>query len=346
MQPHLDEQFLNRVRRAYHSAITVSGDAGQVWAPIDSRRNDVHSALLHHQNDALRAIFADPTATDLYYGCDNLCRSITQVEPTLFVEAALASGRGRDAARRAEQMAALLAKGSVSSVVEIGPGMGRAAFFAYRLGIIDYSTIDLPLGIAAQACFLARALGPDKLWFDGEASELATGKVKLFCAGKLPSGRYGVALNVDSMTEMPWHVAFGYVRWLGQHADLFLSVNHARNRFTVAELMAFAGMKCQARSAPFNPEGYVPGCFYREELYALRPIRAASVRSGAFSLFLKGRRLYAAARRRVSIAAKYCRWLGRALRRTRSRNSLSRCLRAVHGDVVKCHQRFRCRLLQ
>ena len=185
VQPYLDEKFLNRVRRAYRAAIAVSGDAGQVWAPIDSRRNDVHSALLHHQNDALRTIFADPTATDLYYGCDNLCRSITQVEPALFVEAALASGRGRYAARKAEQMAALLAKGSVSSVVEIGPGMGRAAFFAYRLGIIDYSTIDLPLGIAAQACFLARVLGPDKLWFDGEASELATGKVKLFCAGKL-----------------------------------------------------------------------------------------------------------------------------------------------------------------
>jgi len=271
---------------------------------IDERRADVHAALMADGDDALRAIFFDPTSTDLFYGCDNLCRSITQVEGALFVETALADGRGRAAANRAEQISALLAGLSASSVVEIGPGMGQVAFFAHRLGIVDYSTIDLPLGIVAQACFLARVLGPDQLWFDGEAGEPPTGKVKLFCPGRLPSGRYGLALNVDSITEMSEHVAFGYARWLGQHAQVFLSINHPRNSFTVAELMAFAGMKCQRRSAPFDPVGYVPGLGYREEQYSLRQMRAARVRRGAFRLFLSWRSGYQRAARRASAKRK------------------------------------------
>ena len=304
VQPYLDEKFLNRVRRAYRAAIAVSGDAGQMWAPIDSRRNDVHSALLHQQNDALRTIFADPTATDLYYGCDNLCRSITQSSPRYSSKPRSRAAAAAMPPVRPNKWPPFLPKAASVQWSRSGPAWGERPSLRTALASSITARSICRLASRPRRASWQEAPGPDKLWFDGEASELATGKVKLFCAGKLPSGRFGVALNVDSMTEMPWHVAFGYARWLGQHADFFLSINHALNHFTVAELMAFAGMKCQARSAPFDPDGYVPGCFYREGLYALRPIRAANVRGGAFSLFLKGRRLYAAARRRVSIAAK------------------------------------------
>lgn len=59
------------------------------------------------------------------------------------------------------------------SVLEIGPGMGRTAYYAVKAGIGNYTTIDLPLGVVAQACFLGATLGPDALWMLGEDEPLA-----------------------------------------------------------------------------------------------------------------------------------------------------------------------------
>lgn len=290
MPAYLEDSFLDRIRGAYRLALANTASTGPIWSPIDARRADINAALLDEKNDGLRAIFANPTTSDLYYGCDHLCRSRSDpIAPENFVEAALSSGRGRAAASHASRVAALCDQVGMRSVVEIGPGMGRAAFFAYCAGITDYTTVDLPLGIAAQACFLGRILGPDKLWFAGEAEQLARARIKLFSAGGKPNGRYGVALNVDSMTEMPGPEAFRYACWLGQHARLLLSINHAHNLFTVAELMAFAGMKCRERSAPLDVDGYVPDLGYREEVYTLDDVGLASVRRQAFSFFLTAR---------------------------------------------------------
>ncbi len=283
----LDAKFLDRVRRAYRVASAIDVVVpGSIWSSIDARRADVHAALLDDTNIRLREIFANPASTDLFYGCDSLCRSLTPVPPECFVEEALKSGRGRDAERQAQRLASLLKRTASSSIVEIGPGMGRVAFFAYRAGITDYTTIDLPLGMVAQACFLGRVLGPDKLWFDGEDDGSSVGKIKLYSADKLPTRHYGVAINVDSMTEMPWRKASSYAAWLGEHAQLFFSINHARNAFTVAELMAFAGMVCRERSGAMDVDGYVPNLGYREEIYALRRRRFAGARSEAFHVFI------------------------------------------------------------
>lgn len=289
MPAYLDEEFLDRVRRAYRAAAFNGEAAGPIWSSIDAHRTDIHAALVNDDNAQLREIFADPAKTDLYYGCDHLCRSLTPVPPESFVQEALKSGRGHDAKRQADRVSALLDRTALRSVVEIGPGMGRVALFAYRAGVTDYTTIDLPLGMVAQACFLGRVLGPDKLWFDGEDSALSVERVRLHCVARLPVRHYGVAVNVDSMTEMPWREAFGYACWLGEHARLFFSINHGRHVFTVAELMAFAGMACCERSGAMDVEGYVPGLGYREEVYALQRSRLAGARREAFHIFISAR---------------------------------------------------------
>lgn len=294
MSSYLESSFLERVRRAYQLAVAAKSSTleGPIWFPINARRTDVHAALLDESDDALRKIFANPTTTDLYYGCDHLCRSASgPISPEDFLESALSSGRARFAANQAKRLSMLLDEVGKRSVIEIGPGMGRTAFFAYRAGITDYSTIDLPLGVVAQACFLGRALGPDKIWFAGEAPETASERIKLFFDGQKPGGRFGVVLNVDSMTEMPRHEAFSYARWIDRHASLFLSVNHPQHVFSVAELMAFAGLKPVRRSSPFDPEGYAAGIGYTEEIYSTRngTNSLSALRWQAFRIFTGAR---------------------------------------------------------
>lgn len=49
---------------------------GKLWQDINDRQAVVHSALMAEDDEPLRAIFADPIRTDLFYGVDNLCWSV------------------------------------------------------------------------------------------------------------------------------------------------------------------------------------------------------------------------------------------------------------------------------
>jgi hypothetical protein len=233
---HLSDTFLDRVKAAYRRAIAATARPRGQWAVHEERRRDVHTALLAADNATLRAIFNDPTITDLYHGADNLCRSYTRLnDPSEFIGEALRDDRARCAAYQIRRLHEL--NPAARSVVEIGPGMGRAAYYGHLAGM-DYTTIDLPLGIVAQACFLGQALGPDALWFSGEDNLPSDGRIKLLYSA--PDRRFDLALNVDSITEMPAAVAFYYFRWAAAHTSCLLSINHEGNLFTVAELAAFS----------------------------------------------------------------------------------------------------------
>ncbi|HEX3502343.1 MAG TPA: hypothetical protein VHU22_03000 [Xanthobacteraceae bacterium] len=271
---YLSDQFLDRVRRAYRSAnANGSSPDGTMWSQIDERRADVHRALMASNNEALREIFADPTKTDLYYGTDQLCRSMNgPLFRDSFVETALGNDRGQIARYCTNRLLDLLAACPERSAIEIGPGMGRTAYFTFTAGVTDYTTIDLPLGVVAQACFLGRTLGPDNLWFANEAESLAANRIKLLFAGALPRRRFSVAINVDSLPEFFLPEAFACARWLSKHADAFLSINHEKSHFTVAETVRFArGMRRNLRcECPAWP-GYIEEVYQPDGRRALAP---------------------------------------------------------------------------
>ena len=276
-QPHLTDDFLDRVRRAYRLANAANDHSGsEIWSSITKLQMPVHEALAASDNRAIRAIFADPLSSDLYYGVDNLAASIgspgdaagfasqsradiilladalslrrwlppgaelapyyglvdegqrdpdvelllAQISGALGFEVrfpnpfrgemglntsrGIASYRAVQALHQCCRVKQEVHSLSSQSILEIGPGMGRTAFYARAAGILDYTTIDLPIGVAAQACFLAATLGPDAIWMLGDEPSLAPGRIRL-----LPSAardkidrRFALILNVDSLTEM------------------------------------------------------------------------------------------------------------------------------------------------
>ena len=88
------------------------------------------------------------------------------------------------------------------AILEIGPGLGRTAFYCHQAGLTNLTTIDLPLGVVAQAFFLGHALGPDRIWLLGDDPEQAAGRVKLLPTGH-PLGRFDLVVNANSLVEMP-----------------------------------------------------------------------------------------------------------------------------------------------
>lgn len=284
VEAYLSDSFLDRVRAAYKRAAAATKPTRGLWTAHDEQRADVHAALLADANEALRTIFTDPTTTDLYYGVDDLCRSIIRLnKPSEFINTALRHDRARIATYQIARLRELMP--STQSVVEIGPGMGRAAYYGYLAGL-DYTTVDLPLGIVAQACFSGRALSPDALWFAGEDGVASHGRIKLLCS--VPDRRFDIVLNVDSITEMPAAVAFDYFRWAGSHARCLLSINHEKNRFTVSQLATFSTSMQQIVHRPCPAwDGYI------EEAFSLdrRDLLPGSLRLIAFQAFILAHRI-------------------------------------------------------
>lgn len=360
---YLSEAFLDRVRRSYKIALAAAKTTrhGSIWDNIDRHRASVHAALFADGNDELRNIFADPVASDLFYGIDyfwagtgitevidarsrapnradrpspdrattavadstpgnnfdrwlsdhfsgvartELCllaRTLSHYEgdlasfdhesvlrgadrllnqtiqfPTFFQGAlglrttrGVASFAAIQAVYQAWRTVSLTATCERKSVIEIGPGMGRAAYYAYCAGLKNYTTVDLPMGIVAQACFLGAALGPDKIWMLGDDERLAEGRIKLLVAGNQPNQIYGLAVNVDSMTEMPLQAALHYMNWIYKHSRLFLSINHDGNLFTVAEISTKWFKPAERRRYPMADR-------YIEEIYIPRDVPRAT----------------------------------------------------------------------
>jgi hypothetical protein len=121
-------------------------------------------------------------------------------------------------------------------VLEIGAGLGRTAYYAAKSKISAYTIIDLPLANAAQAYFLGRTIGQDRISLAGEKAR--PGQVTILPPSSLTTlTQVGVMLNVDSLTEMDRSSAEAYVHFAKENAERFISINHEANRFTANEVI-------------------------------------------------------------------------------------------------------------
>ncbi len=135
---------------------------------------------------------------------------------------------------QAYRLKALLPMSKDKRILEIGAGLGRTAFYAFKMGVRDYSIVDLPLANAAQAYFLGQALGEENIALAGEKS---SAPVRILPPSGLDELRAGIVINVDSLTEMDRVFADRYVEFARDHADIFVSINHEVNSFTANEVI-------------------------------------------------------------------------------------------------------------
>jgi hypothetical protein len=157
-------------------------------------------------------------------------------------------------------------------VIEIGPGMGRVLKLTYEMQY-GVTGVDLPLGLIGSALFLASTLGEDLIQLHGEKNSDSP-KIKLVPADKFDGKdkKYGIALNTDSLTEMSYGVAHDYLEKLEKCCEIFISINHESNSYTVADVAnQFPNFKKLYRAPFLLREGYL------EEVYILPKSRLAGI---------------------------------------------------------------------
>jgi SAM-dependent methyltransferase len=139
-------------------------------------------------------------------------------------------------------------------ILEIGAGSGRTAYYARKLGLRDYTIVDLPLSNVAQANFLGRVLDPSAVVLTNENDDAARNdKIRIFGPAWFDASaeHFDVALNADSITEMDRRRAVAYFEKLATCAGIFVSINHEANPFSAAELPTFAGVASRPTRYPY-----------------------------------------------------------------------------------------------
>jgi hypothetical protein len=105
--------------------------------------------------------------------------------------------------------------------MEIGAGLGRTAYYARKIGMRDYTIVDIPLSNVAQAHFLGSVLGSEAVALVGEPA--VSGAIRIIGPSftRETKEEFDIILNVDSLVEMDRHVADSYFAFAAQHARYF-----------------------------------------------------------------------------------------------------------------------------
>jgi len=173
----------------------------------------------------------------------------------------LISARPCDAIYQAFRLNGLNNLFGFKKIIEIGGGLGRTAYYAHKFGIKDYTIVDLPHVVVAQALFIGQTLGEERLCLPNEAKmqEFKNG-IKLITPDIFFSNKekYDLCLNADSFVEMDFEVAKNYLDKLKTSCSGLLSINQEAYKFRLLDCLKLPDLMIKILRYPYwMRKGYV-----------------------------------------------------------------------------------------
>lgn len=125
------------------------------------------------------------------------------------------------------------------TILELGGGLGYAAFYASLFGAASYTIVDLPLTLVASGHFLALTQGEDSVKLYGTPAKMQDApKINLLPPNAFPvDEKFDIVVNMDSFPEFGKAIAIDYVGKIKRVTRKFLSINHEGESYTVRELL-------------------------------------------------------------------------------------------------------------
>lgn len=148
---------------------------------------------------------------------------------------------------------------------EFGGGLGITAMYAGRLGIRDYTLLDLPITCLLAGHYLLHAVGQDSVVLYGEAPKADAIKVLPYWeCENLPDKHFALSFNQDSFPEIARKLVETYLREIRRMTKKhFLSVNHEGNypKTVACRVREAEGYRRLYRFKYWMREGYLEELF-------------------------------------------------------------------------------------
>lgn len=238
--------------RVYDSLLRLAEAVGTVRLEYPEAPPHLRTAL--RSEDILAGL-------DEVFGFRILFPNVFPAETGLATERGVATFRSIWSLYQAWRCASLVKANTSARILEIGGGLGRAAYYMRQFGCQDYTIIDLPMTGVAQGYFLGRTVGTAPLRLYGE-DRPGTTRVLPPASFMESDERYDLIVNVDSLTEMAYSTASDYFRKSSELTSTFLSINHEYNPFTVKYIIdmnsdGLASTAIRSRAPCWLRRGYV-----------------------------------------------------------------------------------------
>lgn len=124
-------------------------------------------------------------------------------------------------------------------ILELGGGLGYAAYYSILLGANTHTIVDLPLTLVATGHFLGLSNGTEQVKLYGE-TELENNKYAFYLLPPqaFPENKiFDIVINMDSFPEFGLEMAQDYIKKIKKVTKQFLSINHEGESYTVRELL-------------------------------------------------------------------------------------------------------------
>ena len=126
---------------------------------------------------------------------------------------------------------------SESSVLEIGAGTGRTAYYAYKFGFKKYTIVDILSTQIVQSHYNFNILGENNVSLYGE-DNFNKCFLNMYPSNKFNdlNETYDIICNFDGLTEYGIDIATNYLNKCMNLTKKFLSINHTLNSYTFTDL--------------------------------------------------------------------------------------------------------------
>ena len=204
--------------------------------------------LRHNNPEQYRIIFEKPNLDVLISEIERKInlelefKNVFPGEKGIQTQKGIISSREIQAIYQAYQINEISKKNNFKSILEIGGGLGRTAYYCYKFGIKDLTIVDLLIPQVCQLNYLSRVLNEETILNEKQIKEIdgLEDKIKIISPNYLFNNeeKYDLVFNSDSFTEIDTLSQVKYVNFISENTKYFYSINHECNKNKVSDLFS------------------------------------------------------------------------------------------------------------
>ena len=204
--------------------------------------------LRHNNPEQYRIIFEKPNLDFLISEIERKInlelefKNVFPGEKGVKTQKGIVSNREIQAIYQAYQIKEISKKNNFKSILEIGGGLGRTAYYCYKFGIKNLTIVDLLIPQVCQLNYLSRVLNEETILNEKQIKEIdgLEDKIKIISPNYLFNNeeKYDLVFNSDSFTEIDTLSQIKYVNFISEKTNYFYSINHECNKNKVSDLFS------------------------------------------------------------------------------------------------------------
>ena len=204
--------------------------------------------LRHNNPEHFKIIFKKPNLDILISEIERKInlelefKNVFPGEKGIQTQKGIISSREIQAIYQAYRINEISKKNNFKSILEIGGGLGRTAYYCYKFGIKDLTIVDLLIPRVCQLNYLSRVLNEETILNEKQIKEIdgLEDKIKIISPNYLFNNeeKYDLVFNSDSFTEIDTLSQVKYVNFISENTKYFYSINHECNKNKVSDLFS------------------------------------------------------------------------------------------------------------